>query len=60
MGRIGAITAPILGGALVTSAGANVSQGTSSNFIMFAVGAALAAATLFITLVVSRPAAKAL
>ncbi|WP_232549827.1 MFS transporter [Propioniciclava soli] len=58
MGRIGAITAPILGGALVTLAGANVSQGTSSNFIMFAVAAALAALTLLITLAVSRPTSE--
>lgn len=58
MGRIGAITAPILGGALVTVAGANVSVGTSANFIMFAVGAALAAVTLLITLLISRPTSE--
>lgn len=58
MGRIGAITAPILGGALVTVAGANVSQGTSANFVMFAVGAGLAAVMLLITLVVSRPTSE--
>lgn len=55
MGRIGAITAPILGGALVTAAGANVQQGTSANFVMFAVGAGLAAVMLFVTLILSRP-----
>lgn len=56
MGRIGAISAPILGGALVTVAGAQQIQlGTSWNFIMFSVGAALAATMLLITLFVSRP-----
>lgn len=48
----------ILGGALVTWAGANISQGTSANFVMFAAGAALAAATLLITLFVSRPTSE--
>lgn len=56
MGRIGAISAPILGGALVTLAGAGaIQQGTSWNFIMFSAGAALAAIMLLITLFVSRP-----
>lgn len=58
MGRIGAITAPILGGALVTAAGASIGQGTSWNFIMFAAGAALAALMLLITLLVSRPTSE--
>lgn len=60
MGRIGAITAPILGGALADAAlrAGNPGQGTSWNFIMFAVGAALAAVTLFITLAVSKPSSE--
>lgn len=55
MGRIGAIAAPIMGGAFVAFAGANISQGTSGNFIMFSASAGLAAITLFVTLLVSRP-----
>ena len=56
MGRIGAISAPILGGALVVAAGASqVQLGTSWNFIMFSVSAGMAALMLVITLLVSRP-----
>ena len=58
MGRVGAITAPILGGALVTAAGATIAWGTSANFIMFAVGAALAAAMLLVARFVSRPTSE--
>lgn len=56
MGRIGAITAPIMGGFLADQALAanNVAQGTSWNFMMFAAAAAIASFTLFLTRAISK------
>ena len=58
LGRIGAITAPILGGWLMDQAGgsATANAGTSWNFVMFSVAAALAAVTLLLIAVRNRAA----
>lgn len=60
MGRIGAITAPILGGVLVAAAAtsSNPNTGTSWNFLMFATSAALASLSLFITWRATKPTSE--